>query len=284
MDLQEYFTAPPLDKLFHHYTSVDTLLNIAKEGTLRAGHVAYMNDSMELKHASKMLRKALEPTVSFRPNSDEAMFFVELQDWVDAQLESSNPCFVFSLSERESLLSQWRSYTKPGKGVSIGFTTARLLQIGHENGFQLGQCIYDESEQLTLMLKVAMRLYDTYVQVRLSPTQDFRHGLFETHKRDIFLTLALAKDYTFAEEAEWRLIAFNKHNAAGIKYREGPFMLTPYVELDLKKAGPGKQIFDTVMLGPTQHQELALSAARSYLQDNGLCPNVAATDIPFRHG
>jgi hypothetical protein len=284
LELTDYFQSPPADRVFYHYTSVDTLINVVSHGTLRAGHAAYMNDSMELKHALKVLEETLLPlTVFGEMHALDVRFYMELIEWVGLIIDTSHPCFIFSLSEEASLLSQWRSYTKAGKGVSIGFNADRLRKIASLNEFVLARCLYDEDAQKVLMHKLATHLYDTFDESGAQPTKEARFTHFETSQRDIFLTLALIKHKAFSEEKEWRLIAYNRHKPEAIGYREGPFMLVPYVEIDLKKIGPGPQLFDYVILGPTQHRELALSAANGYLKAKGFCPFVTATDIPFRH-
>jgi hypothetical protein len=41
--------------------------------------------------------------------------------------------YIFSLSARENMLSQWRGYCPDGAGFSIGFDSRKLRELSNEN-------------------------------------------------------------------------------------------------------------------------------------------------------
>ena len=52
------------------------------------------------------------------------------------------------------LLSQWRGYSVPGKGVSLGFCPESILSCAEQQQFMIGKCIYEPARQRLLIRKV----------------------------------------------------------------------------------------------------------------------------------
>jgi hypothetical protein len=102
----------------YHYTSIGALLGIAETRTVWASHVYYLSDSHEIVHACRILSEVLSQRVEHY-DGEERVFMEQFRDWLKTVLTSQHYLFVFSLSKQASLLSQWRSYTPHGKGVSL---------------------------------------------------------------------------------------------------------------------------------------------------------------------
>jgi len=103
--------------------------------------------------------------------------------------------------------------------------------------------------------------------------------LVDRYADSVFPVLALAKHEAFAEEAEWRLISQHFTSLDNAKFREGASMLVPYLPLQLER---DDQVFESVLLGPTPHEELSLPALTAFLKSERLAAKVEATRIPYR--
>lgn len=59
-------------------------------------------------------------------------------------------------------------------------------------------------------------------------------------------------------------------------------MLMPYIEIDLSVNDDAQALFEEVILGPSQHVNLSMSALSSYLSNKKVSNTTANSDIPFR--
>jgi hypothetical protein len=82
--------------------------------------------------------------------------------WLETFRGTSYHVFVFSLSEEPSLLSQWRSYTSHGKGVSLGFQAQALNDIVTRAGCRLGKCLYDKRDQADMLILLLKNVWETF--------------------------------------------------------------------------------------------------------------------------
>jgi hypothetical protein len=96
------------------------------------------------------IRQRISPTYS--KELDEAI----------RHLGSSANVFVFCLSVRGDLLSQWRAYGEPGNGYSIGFDAPALDEIiRRREGMQLAAVCYDPQAQWDLMNRMEIQASET---------------------------------------------------------------------------------------------------------------------------
>ena len=126
------FFSPTAHKTLYHYTGIGGLLGIVETRKIWASHAYYLNDSKEILYACDVLRKVLSQYISDHQN-DEREFLEQFTKWLETFRINPYHIFIFSLSEERSLLSQWRSYTPHGKGVSIEFTPAIIEKIRQKN-------------------------------------------------------------------------------------------------------------------------------------------------------
>jgi hypothetical protein len=283
------FFATSVDKSLFHYTGIGSLLGIAKSGKVWASHVYYLNDSKEIVHACDLLQNALEPRMVFDQllTAEDRAFGDQFQSWAKSFYNTHYCLFVFSLSEKESLLSQWRSYTPHGKGVSIGFSPQLLDELIQTNDLKIARCVYDPVEQRTLLYGLFDKLLTTFRQERptFNPSQttvETRYFPFlERFRGEVLQVLAIMKHLAFEEEQEWRLITpyFPSYVTPSIQFREGASLLVPYTELSLSGSRP---IFEKVILGPTAHENLSMSALSMFLSNQGICNQAVNSHIPYR--
>jgi hypothetical protein len=195
--------------------------------------------------------------------------------------------FVFSLSEEESLLSQWRSYTPYGRGVSLALAPDALTRLIELNGLRIGRCVYEADEQFEILSSLAERLIVTFRRLRplpdpkANPLDTGYYHFLEQFRGDVLQVLALLKHRAFREEREWRLLSpyYPKYTVPEIKFRPGSSLLVPYVEL---KLGPHRPVFDRVTLGPTPHADLSMNALSMFLSNSRLSNHTANGQVPYR--
>jgi hypothetical protein len=279
--IDKYFYSPNLP--LYHYTSVGALEGIAKNREVWASHIYYLNDSAELLHARDVLRDMIELQSQINTaESHKNSFLCFFENWLDNLFTSKlHNIFVFSMSEEQSLLSQWRSYTPHGKGVSIAFTPSKITAVAEANNFRLGKCLYDRSSHHSLVNALLMELKIRFENTEKA-TSEACNAHFNEYISDILQVLSLIKHKAFKEEQEWRLISgLIPTGSSEIDYRqgEGAAMLVPYKRI---KLGDEDWIFDNVTVGPTPHETLASTALLSFLHKYKVCRAVGVGDLPYR--
>lgn len=272
-------------QILYHYTGIDALLGMANERKVWASHAYYLSDSREIVHACMVLKEVLSQRLD-SGEGEERVFIGQFRDWLDTFVSVPHHLFVFSLSEERSLLSQWRSYTPHGKGVSLGFMPGTLDAMLSASGARLAKCVYEQRAHVHFVWELVNKLLETFQQ-RLStidttkhhPTQKY-HGFLEEFRGPMLQALAVIKHPAFEEEKEWRIVSsyFPRYSVPEIKFREGASILTPYIEIDL----PQGTLFDSVTLGPTEHNNLSFSALSAFLTNKQLSNNTISSMIPYR--
>lgn len=276
--LDAHFSDSPESSLYH-YTSLSSLVGIATKRELWASHVYYLNDSKEIIHACELLDRTLDDNSVLDPDIRRSNFFEHLRRWVGELKNRKFQLFVFSLSEERSLLSQWRSYTTHGKGVSIEFNKSLVKRLAKSNKLRLGRCLYQPSEHKKLVEDVVDYLLEKFENMPgISDDYSEYAQLFEDYRDTVLSAICLIKHNSFSEEKEWRLILSAEFAYPKVNYREGATMMIPYVVL---KIGSGK-VFNSVVLGPSENVDLALSSLTGFLAQQQICKAIAPSSIPYR--
>ncbi len=111
-------------------------MNIAGSKTLYATDIRYLNDAMELKYTSDLLRTEISQRLESN-NSTNRKLLEQLKDWLFHRLTNGHMLFVSSFTTNGNLLSQWRGYCQQGKGVSIGFLPENILTSSHDRDVEI---------------------------------------------------------------------------------------------------------------------------------------------------
>lgn len=289
-DVDQFFNEVPEHLLFH-YTSIESLLKIQSSEALFASHGYYLNDSQELLYGCGALRREvvrrMEESVE-RRSEEDVRFFRCLLRWLDS-FSGGYPIFIFSLSQQPDLLSQWRSYTRHGKGVAFGFSPQRMQSILASNlGFRLARCLYTKEQHehlVRVLLEMCLVSLDQHRAENERPLNDDQMRSFlEQYRGDFLRVMAIIKHEAFSEEQEWRLISpyFPRLSDCDLKFREGAAMLVPYIEVKLPQEQEPNLLFDIVVLGPSKHPNLAMSALSAFLFKSRACSHVRNVNIPYR--
>lgn len=285
--LDDFFTSN-VEGTLYHYTGIGALLGIVQHKCVWASHAYYLNDSREILHACDVLKALVSERIQDH-TSEEQEFLAQLRLWLKTFEDNAYHVYIFSLSEERSLLSQWRSYTPHGKGVSLGFSAATLNSMLRENKFRIAKCRYAPEEHRELLEVLLEKLLTTFNQKRgrLDLTQDNPSqkyfSFLEGYRGDFLQVLPVIKHSSFKEEAEWRVISpyYPNYSVPEIEYREGASMLLPYIHVEIKQDDDGP-LFDEVLLGPSGDINLSMSALSNFLSKAGASARTESCGIPFR--
>lgn len=285
--LDEFF-ASSVDRTLYHYTGIGALLGIVKHKCVWASHAYYLNDSREIIHARDVLLSLLLERIEQHADVEQH-FLKQLHSWLKSFESMAYHVYIFSLSEERSLLSQWRSYTPHGKGVSLGFSSTVLNSMLRVNRFRIAKCRYSDHEHRELLEVLLDKLLVSFNQerdnidvTRNHPSEKYFNFL-ESYRSDFLQVLSVIKHPSFKEEAEWRVISpyYPNYTVPDIHYREGSSMLLPYIHIDIAP-GEGCHLFDEVLLGPSRDNNLSMSALGNFLSQARASPQTVSCGIPFR--
>lgn len=211
---------PP--EILYHYTSLEKMISIfeSPEKKLRAGHYSQMNDWAEVLLGLKKIKEHIR-LCGFKEKRE----IEKLNASVRKIKEKKSSCFIFSLTEKKDLLSQWRAYTSSEGGVCLGFLSDNLANLAETNNLSLVPCSYtneDRKIDLKNIFEVAKFRASTEGQKIISEQEkrdkdfikyllSFKNAEYsaEYTMEDLVEVATTVKDYGFFEEQEWRLVSWN---------------------------------------------------------------------------
>lgn len=286
---QDLYAERP-DCTLYHYTSLTGAKGIVDTGYLRATEIRYFSDAAEMKHAGDHLSWGISFLEGFG-NSNQTLLD-QLREWLAERLNAGHMLYVGCFTANGNLLSQWRSYCPPAKGVSLGFDPAKLSTSATSQRWQLGKCIYDKKEKesivmliLTEIERLAKERGENTDRSKRAPANSF-HDVFEEIESDLLLAAALLKHPAFQEEQEWRLVSpvISNYVEAPIEYREGPSMLVPYMNFRLPEAPDRRVDINHAFLGPTPNASISMHSLSNYLSKSQASPRqgLSSCQIPYR--
>ncbi|MGB4948672.1 MAG: DUF2971 domain-containing protein [Candidatus Competibacter denitrificans] len=286
---QKFFAETPQETLYH-YTSFKGLLGIVDSGVLWASDVRYMNDSAEMKHSADLIRE--DVTRRMAEGHHNPKLLNEFLEWISYRITNGHMLFGASFRSNGNLLSQWRSYSALGKGVSLGFSPDHILQCAQKQSFQVGKCIYDPAEQRHLIQQIvdaveAMAAAHDAAndQAQRLATHAYQR-IFQKIESDLLRIAALLKHPSFQEEEEWRIVSpvITDYVASPVLFREGASMLVPYFEFKLALTPDQPICLEHIFLGPTPNINLSMNSLTLYLAKKGIRPRegIRYCQIPYR--
>ncbi|MBM9537075.1 DUF2971 domain-containing protein [Desulfobulbus alkaliphilus] len=272
----------------YHYTTFTGLLGIVESRALWASDIRYMNDSAELRHTADLIRAEVRERIEAgHPDSGLLTQFV---DWVRHRITNGHLLFGASFRSQGNLLSQWRGYSTPGRGVSLGFSSESILRSAHQQRFMVGKCIYEPSRQRMLIRKVvdAVGQLAARQAARAESAAERAAVLqqaFAEVETDLLRLAAILKHPSFREEREWRIVSpvITEDAEARILFREGHAMLVPYIEFAICM-DKEPIAMDHLFLGPTPNVNISMNSLKMFLGKNNIIPKrgIEYCQIPFR--
>jgi hypothetical protein len=249
-----------------------------------------MNDSAELKHTADLIRT--EVTRRIGAGHAKPDLLNQFLDWVTHRITNGHMLFAASFRSNGNLLSQWRGYSRLGKGVSLGFNPRYILDCAQQQSFQIGRCIYNCEQQAHLISQVidAVEMLAERHEFKNSKSKthpDYSyHGIFQMIESDLLRIAAILKHPSFREEEEWRIVSpvITDYVKAPVLFREGISMLVPYISFDLIATEKSSIALEHLFLGPTPNITISMNSLIMYLSKNGIKPekDISYCQIPFR--
>lgn len=195
--------------------------------------------------------------------------------------------FVFSLSNKEDSLSQWRGYCQESNGFCLGFNTLKLKNIFSTSYpyFKFIKCIYDTKKQEAKMEEFVDGLIKN-LKAKVHELGDRRKAesnVFEEYVLKFIEIAVQFKNKSFADEKEWRIVSPPlPRESVSIKYRIGRTMIIPYINISFSKQYESNPI-NKIIIGPTLHNVLSKRSVESLLSKNNIasCEIVNST-VPYR--
>lgn len=285
-DLRKIFTADKTPDYLYHYTSLDGFKGIIESKEVWAtGAHCLLSDPTEITIAREITLKMLkERKKDFDKRDIYEIWVNAIEEWIKMKQDT----FVFSLTEKEDLLSQWRAYCPKG-GVSIGFSIAKISEnkqyhvmngsspnyLMHES--LLYKCVYSEQKQREKINE----MFDLFLSQKYwnIPPNLLKSQIWNAIR---FLSYSF-KHQSFEEEQEWRLCLFSCGEENLLKYKVVDSMLIPYVSF-LTKDTCGQSTIKTIKIGPSRDKENLRKNITSYLNDLGYKDIIVnITETPYQN-
>ncbi len=279
----------PKERLYH-YTSFTGLLGIVGSGALWASDIRYMNDSAELKHTADLIRTEITRRIGAGHRKPDLLN--QFLDWVTHRITNGHMLFAASFRANGNLLSQWRGYSRLGKGVSLGFDPDYILRCAEKQSFQIGKCVYSSKSQERLISQIVDAVEvlaeghqpDGHIEGRTDVCS--YHCIFQQIESDLLRIAAMLKHPSFREEEEWRIVSpvITDYVEAPVLFRESASMLVPYIEFAFIARNDSPIELEHLFLGPTPNITISMNSLTMFLAKKGIRPakGISYCQIPFR--
>ena len=260
---------PPEGPLFH-YTTAEGLEGIVTSRELWATSTYDLRDKSELDHATDLAQQVLWEHAQFLTSSKEARRVLRyVQE--NVKQARAGAVYVFSFSLRGNRLSQWREYCPRG-GYALGFARGTLSQIATRHHCRLGPCIYDRTQQRTLLTQTVRafvcRLGTTCDDDVQSPATEPDRAL-TSFAAQLDQLAPFFKHPCFEEEAEWRLVSDHiPQTSPLIRRHDRNGVAVAYVPLGVAEDAATLVTLPCVWVGPRQDQTVATNRLHALFQEH----------------
>ncbi len=276
--------------VLYHYASLGSAIKIIESRSLWATDIRYFNDTAELNHTATLLRAEIAKRLA--QHGCDSNLLTQFESWLTHRITDGHMQFVTCFTENGNLLSQWRGYCPPSRGISLGFSAQSLVESAKNQQFSIGKCLYSLERQKGLVAHLIESIESLAKLEGENTDTSKRHPMnsffdvFEKVETDLLKIAALIKHPSFYEEQEWRAISpvLENYVASPIEYREGTSMLVPFIRFTLPSAIDRQIDIDNVYIGPTPHINNSVNSLSNYLSKSRASPRngVSYCQIPYR--
>lgn len=258
-------------------------LNDTSEGTLPEMRFAQACD--ELKADGRIDGRFYELIRDVHPNRTGLVLYTASGKTRPVRDEFKT--YVTSFSEDSDALAMWNYYSKGSRyeGINIGISSCRLLSSLNSRQNQHGavmalmvKVIYDEKEQLELIERVLLDLYENYEQ-GYEYSVRYHIGTLLSNLKPVF------KYACFSHEKEVRLFinVYRKFESElRIEYRTCAGYVVPYIPLNFDRS-----VVSRITLGPglesDNQKAVQKKVVEEMLMNHGYQAVVAQSIIPVRY-
>ena len=296
-------------EILWHYTSIDTLVKICTNRTIRATHHEFLNDPIEVTFGAMVLKKNLDCLLESQMITKEKYRLIEdCCDLHTQNMQAHHYIFSLSAADPNESLDLWKAYVPKNGGCAIGFNFSKLYNelIKKNDGIRpecigcsdLSACHYLKPEEakpiLNELKEKIIRLKDIceYDDYTGQSSIKFSQELNELQKY-----LYILKHSAYSAEQEWRAVFWNGNNVPCVKFEEGkPFVNVCFLEKDfadlithvyISPHGNTRDMFQYVsFFSSCLKQEYVQNMRKYKLPHNALLGNgffeVNQCDLPYR--
>lgn len=261
--------SPP--SIIYHYTDINGLLGMTTTGKIWATHISRLNDSSEYHHGTKVVEDCVR---SAMPTSSTPLI-----DKILSEFNRVEP-YVASYSTQHDLLSQWRSYSGEKVGYCLGLATDGIASLNDSTPL-LEPVIYRDNLAQQVIAKIINRLDDYFQNNQFGELEiGFLLGMVGGTLANLACTI---KHQKFEEENEYR--QFHQPGSTSlqleVKFRNGRFGLTPYIEMPFIEEG--RLPLRTVTIGPCLDPDLEKYTVKALLDKHSYANvEILISEIPLR--
>lgn len=270
----------------YHYTSAEGLYGILESNTVWAADCRFLNDASESQVGVAKARD-ISRARRFSTKDDQLIsFYRELSKLL--RQDSPEPNFIFSLSERDDDLSQWRTYANDGLGFTIGFSTEKLLENSQDNEgeFEFSKVLYGSRDQDSILRS----LFSTFEKEVKGIGAASSHSAGDIEEAAMLLDWLVAnystlfKHSSFRSEKEWRVNTYNliDEESQSVKIRARCGRLIPYIPLNLCKFPHDKMPVSRIGIGPSFKDPTIKYAVEKLCGQTGFNVEIYNADSPYR--
>jgi hypothetical protein len=278
---QDLQASAPLPEYLWHYTTGAGLKGILESNTMWATELHYLNDGAEFNLGTWLLTQTLAQVIATNPPDVEALkvahHYFSRMDFVSGQ-----GMMVCSFTTNPDQLSQWRAYTSPGDGYTIGIRAEHLRDVIPTTAVGLRPCDYEPAHAISIARSIVESCVGRFATHR---SQDL---LITEFRHNVILVATWFKHESFREECEWRVVLMppiylreKSVPTPDLEFRAGRHTLIPYTRFPLQLDKPEAQ--PIVRVGPGNQQLLAQHAVERLAEWNGFNVKVEASSSSLRH-
>lgn len=281
--LVKHLTQTP-PSILYHYTSMEVLEKITRNGEIWASDIEFLNDSEEYVNAKAFIKDELQRRVA---DNEKLRSIVHSQVGQMYHELDHRDVYVAALSAEGDSLPQWRGYCPNGQGVAIGFLPWALksgkldLNDKEKNGIdvRLLKCVYSSKEKVKLLdahLIHFLKLVGEHFGTDSIEPGSFLQSLTEA-------CCPFFKNESFREEMEWRLaIRCLYRDVPKREFHIGRSTVVPHLGVNVRE-NYRLDFIKEVVIGPTPNQNLAYMGIKTLLNRRELSGvAVRHSKIPYR--
>jgi len=211
--------------VIYHYTSLEALHGIVKQGALWASDASHLNDRAELRYALENMRYLMSGSrhLGARQQPLDAIFRPGLARQ-----------FVACFSKARDQLSQWRAYGRK-IGVSIAFDRVHLEKALRAQRGEMFDCRYLKSPEFSILREELETLLQALSQAGVVNEKGelIDMAVQNDLTQKVIKIATYIKHPSFAEEQEVRLAFPSDQAFESIRFRSSHQSLVPFLEIDI---------------------------------------------------
>jgi hypothetical protein len=222
--------APESDvpEVLYHYTSAAGLLGVLQNKSLLASDRHFLNDRTEVSQGRDRATKVIRKDLQKRQETAVAPVMKKTCELIN--YDDGARHFIFSMSERDDDLSQWRGYANEGDGYTIGLDGTAILESATPSdsygfnrvsysGYQFDQSVREITSQ-----------FSTLFETRGGEVDDVAGCLSAA----IEAAACYHKHTSFRYEREWRIVNYAYPPYEEVEVRESSGRIIPFIRLPLR--------------------------------------------------